>query len=629
MRLLVASAFLAASSWALLRADDQEAGGASWDASRVTVDRKFGGGSFGSVYSWPLAVKVMDLRNGADPADSVLTDATRLPFRDWNAKNEAEIHREAAEKSGLECLPHTAGYVDSWCESNVPQTFFPEDQRDTSPDEKTQAKLNKKAAERAAVRIARRKAAQKKKRAAKKIRRQQELDKLIVAKGWKRCKNEPDLHFDAATKAVFRVDFTYGLISQIPESSLEYQAPDLCVPKVAAPASDSPGAGSPTDTPPGTSTIVYTVQFRESMEEGDGSDLTSTTGARRVVFNSREEAEEAAVDLPHFAGLLHGESDPGDPARRKGKSSSDSSAQGTLQPGSSLPSPSGGGAVPRANAPCNYRLTLSEAVLFQASKVIGKEDKNVVEWLEDQSTSYAEEHALRRIGADASKAAEVATFLRMFWFMQVIYTDRWLHNHGVDHRDLNPGNILVAENWRCVPPGQDATCSAGVCYTMGPDTYCFTPAVGGVVPPALLRYSLRVVDYGIAWSRGSSSKPQDFKWSTAKTKIALEKKLGTTLPTHSRSWPHITENLVVWKSKHGWRDGVHGQLTDVAFNFKIADWKNVHSAPLTGIPRKDFNAAVAFERSTAFLGVIRTMFAKYLLKAGDKPPRKACHYSTD
>jgi hypothetical protein len=143
------------------------------------------------------------------------------------------------------------------------------------------------------------------------------------------------------------------------------------------------------------------------------------------------------------------------------------------------------------------------------------------------------------------------------------------------------------------------------------------------VVPALLRYSLRIVDYGIAWSRGSSSKPQDFKWSTAKTKRALDAKIGSYFGLSRRRWPDPATTQTL-----GWNDAIHGQLTDVAVNFKIADWKSVQSAPVSGEPRKDFGAAYSHERSPAFVDTIRKMFSKYLLKAGEKPPRKACHYST-
>jgi hypothetical protein len=322
------------------------------------------------------------LRKGSDATAAIPSGAEKHAYLEWVAKNEAAIHQEAAEKTGAECLPHTVGFIDSWCESVLPQSFYPQDVRDTSPDEKTKAKLDKKTAERLAVRLARDRARRRKRRAANKIRQKKEIDGFVATRGWKLCKDETDMYYDPTTKAVFRLYFLSGLLDVQPEQILEHRAPDLCVPKpesakVGSTASDgseiatsvgenvyilpskpaSAKVGSTASDGPMTSVFVgkntYITQFRAEMDEAGGTDRASTMGANSMIFNSREDVEEAAADLPHFAGLLDGVLDLGGPPRRKGKLSSDSSAQDTLQPGDS---PSiGKGAASPADAPCNYR----------------------------------------------------------------------------------------------------------------------------------------------------------------------------------------------------------------------------------------------------------------------------------
>lgn len=681
LRAIVAVA-LVARGWASLRGDASEE--AAWEAAHVTTGTKFGGGNFGAVYSWPLAVKVLDLRNGNDVL-TVPDVGKKHALLVWRSKNEAKIHKEIAGKAGAECFPHVMGLIDFWCEKELPGTFFAADSRDTSPDLATKAKLQAKKAQRIA---------------AMKAKMQVEIDNVIAAKGLKLCKeiyvlDDAPMYFDPTSKSVHLVENDSGNVKVVSLDRYEYRPPDSCVfkstyksvyntfdgafstgattsytnfiPPGPKPLSAGVNTAKPTGNyiiPGGSSNGASAVsvgmtsplagapapqqslpsgyialKFRDAedslsaQESGDAGALeVGVDASGRVSFDSPEDAVESAAVLPHFGALLSagafGEEmtvgEDGKPVRgTKVAALTKKFEQGTLEPG-------GGARRPTKSASseeCNYRLILTEAAPTRAAKVVGKDNNSVVSWLKGMAATFAEEKALDKL--DEAGAAATATFLRLFWFMQIVFSDRWLHNHGVDHRDLNQGNILVAENWRCAAPRATvatAACAAGVCYTLGPDTYCFTPSSKGAIR-FLLRFSLRIVDFGIAWSRGDKSMPRDLKWSTERTKGAIDALLGVNCGIY-RSWPDAPNDQEM--IKNDWNSQTHGQLTDVAVSFGIPDWKRVIAPPQpeSADYLKDFNAIFSFERSPAFVDVIRSMFAAYHLKKSENPPPGVCHYST-
>jgi hypothetical protein len=151
--------------------------------------------------------------------------------------------------------------------------------------------------------------------------------------------------------------------------------------------------------------------------------------------------------------------------------------------------------------------------------------------------------------------------------------------------------------------------------------------------PELLRLSIRIVDFGVAWSRGEkNTHPDDILYSSDAAAASVKKKWGMLQPYVLRGWPSSDS-----RDPHpgdGWDAKKHDQLTDVAYRFNLHDWKKViqHAGRTTPEAQADkrglFEERYQFERSEVFVGVLREMFQKQRLAEGVQPPAGACHYST-